>query len=68
MQIKDRAKYQSGLVQLIADVHLQLGSEDRLQDIQDVAFFRKLQRLGSYTFGSALSNAMKQSGLLGIDA
>ena len=51
-----------------ADVQLQLGSENLLQDIKDVAFFRKLQRLGSYTFGKALNNAMKQGGLPGIDA
>ena len=43
-----------------ADVRLQLGSENLLQDIRDVAFLRKLQRLGSYTFGKALNNAMKQ--------
>ena len=34
----------------------------------DVAFFRKLQHLGSYTFGKAINNAMKQGGLPGIDA
>ena len=50
-----------------ADVQLQLGSENLLQDIKDVAFFRKLQRLGSYTFGKAINNAMKQGGLPGID-
>ena len=43
-----------------ADVQIQLGSDNLLQDIKDVAFFRKLQRLGSYTFGKALNNAMKQ--------
>ena len=51
-----------------ADVQLQLGSDNLLQDIKDVAFFRKLQRLGSYTFGKALNNAMKQGGLPEIDA
>ena len=51
-----------------ADVQLQLGSDNLLQDIKDVAFFRKLQRLGSYTFGKAINNAMKQGGLPGIDA
>ena len=51
-----------------ADVQLQFGSDNLLQDIKDVAFFRKLQRLGSYTFGKALNNAMKQGGLPEIDA
>ena len=37
-----------------ADVQLQLGSDNLIQDIKDVAFFRKLQRLGSYTFGKAI--------------
>ena len=47
---------------------LQFGSENMLQDIKDVASFRKLQRLGSYSFGEALNNAMKQGGLPRIDA
>ena len=51
-----------------ADVQLQLGSDNLLQDIKDVAFFRKLQRFGSYTLGKAINNAMKQGGLPGIDA
>ena len=51
-----------------ADVQLQLGSDKLLQDIKDIAFFRKLQRLGSYTFGKALHIAMKQGGLPEIDA
>ena len=51
-----------------ADVQLQLGSDNLLQDIKDVAFFRTLQRLGSCTFGKALNNAMKQGWLSGIDA
>ena len=51
-----------------ADVQLQLGSDNLLQDIKDVEFFRKLQRLGSYTLGKAIKNAMKQGGLPGIDA
>ena len=51
-----------------ADVQLQLGSDNLLQDIKDVAFFRKLQRLRSYTFGKAPNNAMKQGGLPEIDA
>ena len=51
-----------------ADVQLQLGSDNLLQDIKDVVFFRKLQRLGSYTFGKALNNAMKQGRLPEIDA
>ena len=51
-----------------ADVQVQLGSDNLLKDIEDVAFFRKLQRLGSYTFGKAINNAMKQGGLPGIDA
>ena len=56
------------MVPKCADVQLQLGSDNLLQDIKDVAFFRKLQRLGSYTFGKAINNAMKQGGLPGIDA
>ena len=50
------------------DVQLQFGSDILLQHIKDVAFFRKLQRLGSYTFGKALNNAMKQGRLPKIDA
>ena len=42
-----------------ADVQLQLGSDNLLKDIKDVAFFRKLQRLGLYTCGKAHDNAMK---------
>ena len=51
-----------------ADVQLQLGSDNLLEDIKDVAFFRKLQRLGLYTFGKAHDNAMKHGGFPEIDA
>ena len=45
-----------------ADVQLQLGSGNLLQDTKDVAFFRKLQRLGSSTFGKTSTMPRSREG------